>query len=503
MKKPRVWLIVLIFATACNPRVTLPTQTPTTAPEDLSQYSLDLIAANQNDIALLDRPTRYSLTLQFDPPGPTLNGAEDVRYFNRQPVPLNEIYFRLFANYPDSGGKITVSNLSVDGAPATPRYEMQNTALRVPFAKPFAPNASVDIHLDFTVSIPRDNKNHYADFTSTDGVVTLPTVYPLIPAYDAKGWHIEIGPPYGDLVYADVSLYAVTVTVPSTLTVIASGSTIGKTEKANGTTTWRLIGAPMRDFDLNFTDRLQNTSASIGETTVHSYYDPNDVGAGKSALQFATDALRIYQNRFGVYPYREFKIIETPTTAGGIEYPGVAIIARELYRNARQRDFFEFASAHEVAHQWWYGMVGNDQVNQPWVDESLTQYSTLVYYEDLRGAVTAQSILKNQFQNLYNRAKSSGHDAAVNQPVSAFNESDYSTIVYQKGPLFYDALRRKMGDALFFQFLRTYFERYRYKIATGNDILETAEGVYGSSLREEYQQWILVPAPIATPTPAK
>ncbi len=503
MQKLCVGLVLLIIATACNPRVALPTQTPAVAPEDLSQYSLDLIAANQNDVALLDHPTRYSMTLQFDPAGPTLNGAEDVRYFNRQSVPLNEIYFRLFANYPDSGGKITASHLSVDGAAAPPSYEMQNTALRVPLAKPLTPNASADVHLDFTVSIPRDNKNHYADFTSTDGIVTMPTVYPLIPAYDAKGWHIEIGPPYGDLVYADVSLYAVTLTVPSTMTVIASGSTIGKTENANGTTTWRLIGAPMRDFDLNLTDRLQKASAAVGETTVHSYYDPADVDSGKSALQFATDALRIYQKRFGVYPYREFKVIETPTTAGGIEYPGVAIIARGLYRTPRQRDFFEFATAHEVAHQWWYGMVGNDQVNEPWVDESLTQYSTLIYYEDLRGASVAQSILKDQFQNLYNRAKNSGHDAAVNQPVSAFNESDYSTIVYQKGPLFFDALRKKMGDALFFQFLRTYLERYRYKIATGAEVLKTAEGVYGSTLREEYQRWILIPAPITTPTPAK
>jgi aminopeptidase N len=377
---------------------------------------------------------------------------------------------------------------------------MQNTALRVPLTKPLAPGASVDVHLDFTVTIPRNSKQHYADFTADDNAVTMPSVYPLIPAYDAQGWHIEVPPPYGDLVYADVSLYAVTMTVPATMTVIASGSTIDTRDNGNGTTTWWMVGAPMRDFDLNVTDRLQKVSAVVGETTVNSYYEAADAEGGRNTLKYATDALRVFQDRFGAYPYRELDVIETSTTAGGIEYPGVVVIGRNLYSNPRQRDFFEFATAHEVSHQWWYGMVGNDQVNAPWVDESLAQYSTLIYYEDARGASAAQTILKNVFLDVYHHAKSTGRDAAVNQPVSAFNEPDYGAIVYGKGPLFYDALRKKMGNALFFKFLRMYFEQNRYRIATPEDILKVAEITCGCKLHDEYLQWILSPAPQGTPT---
>jgi hypothetical protein len=489
-------IVLFLLATSCNPAVPpapLPSPTPTSQVDDLAIYKPALVAGNQDDLSKLDRPTRYGLTFSYDPATQVLSGSEDARYINRQSAPLSEIYFRLFANYPDSGGSISVSKLTVDGLPLPFTLEVQNTALRVPLAPSLAPNAAVHLHLDFLVKIGRNSKGHYADFTANDSVTTMPSVYPLIPVYDAQGWHIELPPPFGDLVYADASLYAVTMTVPTTLTVIASGSTVGTTDNGNGTKTWRMVGAPMRDFDLNVTGQLTNASSSLGETTVNSWYEAADGDGGKKALQYATDALRIYQNRFGIYPYREFDVVETPTTAGGIEYPGIVVIARNLYHDPRESQFFEFATVHEVSHQWWYGMVGDDQVNQPWVDESLAQYSSLIDFEDVHGAGSRPGILRQVFQDPYNRAKTAGHDAPVNLPVASYNESDYSAIVYAKGPLFYDAIRTKMGDTLFFKFLKTYFDRYRYKIASGADILKTAEDTCSCSLQDEYATWITSP----------
>lgn len=496
IKRLQFCLAILFIATACAPT---PTATPTLAPtrtpvDENAIYRAALTTAAQNDLALIDRPTRYNMTLAYDAANAILSGSEDVRYFNRQQSPLNEIYFRLFANYPDSGGKISVTQLTVDGATATTDLQVQNTALRVSLSKPLAPNASINLHLEFAVSVPRGKNGHYDDFIASDSVVTLPTVYPLIPAYDSQGWHIELPPPYGDLVYADVSFYNVTLTVPSNMVVIASGSTIGMQDNGNNTATWKIVGAPMRDFDINLTSQLQKASAVVGETTINAYFDLADADNGKKSLQIASNAFQVFVNRFGDYPYREFDVVETPTTAGGIEYPGVIVVGQSLYKDSRQQDFFEFATAHEVSHQWWYGVVGDDQVNYPWVDESLAQYSTLIYEENQYGASRANTILKSYFTNSWNRAKDQGLDAAVNQPVAAFSESAYSAIVYGKGPLFYDAIRKTMGDDKFFAFLKNYYARYRYKIAFPEDILKTAEGTCACSLQSEYQQWILNPA---------
>jgi hypothetical protein len=492
----RFWLIAVILIVACQPTLSpTPTRTPPQVANDaFALYAQALTPSAQNDLSLIDRPTRYNLTLRYEANPPTLTGKQEVIYFNTESQPLNEIYFRLFANYPDSGGKITVTQTLVEGKAVTPELQAQNTALRIPLATSLAPNDSLTVQLDFTVTIPRNSQTHYADFTASDTVVTLPTIYPLIPAYDAQGWHIELPPPYGDLVYADVSFYRVAITVPANMLVIASGSTFDVVTHNDGTTTWHIVGAPMRDFDINLTTQLQKASIVIGETTINSYFELADAEGGKKALHVAKNALEAFQQFFGPYPYRELDIVQTPTTAGGIEYPGVVVIGKKLYSDPKSADFFEFATAHEVAHQWWYAMVGNDQVNYPWVDEALAQYSTLMYYESAHGSASASNILRNAFQAPYNRAKNEGRDQAVNQPVSAFTENDYGTIVYGKAPLFYDALRKKLGEEKFSRFLKTYFARYKYKIAFPDNILKTAEEVCGCSLQAEYQQWILSPA---------
>ncbi len=495
MKPIHVWFAILALIVGCGTALA-PTPSPMLAPTATPiPFAADLIPSLQSDIDLPQRPTRYDITLTYDPAFSTLTGSQEVLFTNRTGVNLSEIYFRLFANYPNSGGKITVTRALVNGSPASPTYETENTCLRVPLSTPLEPGSSVTIHLEYAVSIPRNNRGHYDDFIAADSVTTMPSVYPLIPAYDSKGWHTELPPPYGDLVYADASLYAVTMTVPATMTVIASGSVVGTTDNTDGTKTIQSVGAPMRDFDLNVTAQLQKASTTVGEVTVNSYFEPGDSVGGNDALKWASDALQVYIKRFGSYPYRKLDVVETPTIAGGIEYPTVVAIARALYKDNRNREFFEFAVAHEVAHQWWYGVVGDDQVNTPWVDESLAQYSALIYMEDVHGQVAAQTVLRGTFQGMYNQAKNAGHDTAVNQPVSAFDEQNYSAIVYGKGPLFYDALRKQMGDDVFFKFLRSVYEQYRYKILMPQDILRVAESVYGGNLHDLYQQWILSPAP--------
>ena len=496
MRFTRMLLVLFILLAACTPTPTA-TPSPSNTPaltDELALYRLALNAASQNDLVLTDRPTRYNLTLTYTAEPPTLTGSQDVLFVNRHTAPLKEVYFRLFANYPDYGGKITVVTVTANGVAVTPSLEAKETALRVPLAQPLAPNASVKFHLDFSVTIPRASKSRYADFGASDTVTLLPSIYPLIPGYDAQGWHVQVPPPYGDLVYADASLYTVTLTAPSALTVIASGTTIDTRDNGNGTKTWRIVGAPMRDWDLNLTPVMQKVSETVNGVTINSYYEPSDAAGGKRALQFAVDALRVFQARFGAYPYTEFDVVETPVSALGIEYPGIIVIAQSLYKDPREAETLEFVVVHEVAHQWWYALVGNDQVNYPWLDEALAQYSEAIYTEDLRGKTAAQSMVRGYFGAIYDRVKARGRDAAVNQPVAAFSEASYSEIVYGKGPLFFDAIRKTMGDEKFLRFLKTYAERYRYKVAFPEDLLKTAEEACACSLRAEYQQWIMSPA---------
>lgn len=458
------------------------------APENF--FQADLLPQYQNDLNLVHSPTTYKINMSLDPSLTRIDGKQSVVYTNRASVPLSEIYFRLFPNYPGSGGSASVSGLSVNGAAVNPELQADNTALRVPLRQPLAPGDRAKIDLDFSVSIPISNTGHYNDFVNAGWIAALPTVYPLIPAYDEKGWHTEVPPPYGDLVYADSSLYDVTVTAPSASTVIASGVTTDKSSDGDQTI-WHISAAPVRDFDLNLSSELQKSSSQINGTTINSWYLPSQVQSGKDVLKFATDSFKVYNLRIGAYPFKELDVVETPTTAGGIEYPGLVTIARQLYGNPDQLSFLEFTVAHEVAHQWFYSLVGNDQVNDPWLDESLVQYMTSMYLEDTYGKEEADITRKQYFNALYDTAKRRNKDAPVGLPVSAYDEEQYAAIVYGKGPLFFGEVRNQLGDQKFFAALQAYFQKRKYQNATPADLVSTFNEVGGQDITPLYEKWIV------------
>lgn len=470
------------------PATAVPTQPPPVTPV-AAGFDFALRPQFIKDMNLVQNKTFYTIDLELNDDLTQVQGDQRIIFANRTGETLNEIYLRLFANYPDEGGSIRIDEVRTNGALVSPTLEAKNTALRIPLARPLAPNLVVPISLKYAINIPADNKTRYGDFTRTDWITTLPTVYPLVPAHDQAGWHIEVPPPFGDLVYAESSIYDVTITAPSAYTVIASGELVQETN--NGArTTRRFIGAPMRDFDINLSDKLAKSSAQLDDITVNSYYQPEHVKGGQQALQWAVNAMRVYENRFGPYPFKELDVVESPTTAGGIEYPGVITVATNLYTDPGQTNFFEFATAHEVAHQWFYSAVGNDQVNHPWLDEALVQYATTVYFEDHYGKQIADNIRENYFTKQYEAAKQRYGDMPAGLPVSAYQEATYGAFVYAKAPKFFQAVRDQIGDEAFFKALSSYYTDFKFRIALPSDLVNAFNAASGHDITPLYEKWI-------------
>jgi aminopeptidase N len=146
----------------------------------------------------------------------------------------------------------------------------------------------------------------------------------------------------------------------------------------------------------------------------------------------------------------------------------------------------EYALAHEIAHQWWYGLVGSDQILRAWQDESLSQYSPVFYYERFRGKAEGQRILNAYMQNSFRAALDAGRDDIVDQSVYAWKDfNGYIWAVYNKGGMFYNAYRAKFGDAAFSRFARNYYDNNRYKFAGENDILEALKAGAGPGQEDE------------------
>lgn len=427
--------------------------------------------------------TQYFLALGIDWGTSQVMGRQTVRYTNLEAVPLKDLYLRLFPNTPGYGGQMRVAHLTLNGRPASPEVRLGGSALRILLNPPLAPLQTVTLTMEFTASVPLTDAVDYAQFAHIGGVMALPNVYPLIPVYDDEGWNVEVAPDYGDAVYSDVAFYRVEVTAPPTTTLVATGvCTTGMPG------IWRCEADRVRDFVVILGEDYGTVSQVVDGVQVNSYFYPADRDGGLRALQVAANALTLYSRLFGPYPYGELDVVETPTRAGGIEYPTLVVISERLYRGHPR---LEWVVAHEVAHQWWYGVVGNDQVDHPWLDEALTQYSTFLYHEFLYGPEVASEVFGREFQDFYDRLVRAGEDMPVGLPVAAYPPDLYGPVVYRKGPLYFHALRQRVGDEKFFAVLRRYYLWHRFGIATPESLLEVIRAVTGDAQRDLYDRWIL------------
>ena len=417
-----------------------------------------------------------------------LMGSEQIRYTNTETTPLEDIHFRLYPNLPGYGGQMTVSTVWVNDQPVMPVLEADDTVLRAPLSSPLLPGESATVTLDFEAQLPNETQGGYNIFSYSNGTAALANFYPAVAVYDDEGWDIDIPPPYGDATYLDTALFHVELTIPQAMIVAASGSVIDSTINENGTQTLLLASGPMRDFYIAMREDFQIASETVDGVTVNSYYPPELAEGGQLALRYAADALALFNERFGPYPFAEFDVVATPTTAGGVEYPGIVVISENLY--GQSGGFFEHATVHEVAHQWWYSLVGNDQIDDPWLDESLTNYSTIFYWETFGGPNAGESVIEGYFFGPYEAAQERVGDRAVTGPVSAYTEGEYSAFVYGKGPLFFNALRQEVGDEVYFDIMHTYLTEFKYKIATANDLFAIIEQKSGQNVEPLLETWL-------------
>jgi len=479
-----------------SPPTARPTSSPTPAPPPADQAQA-MRPEFTADLDLFPDATRYEIELSIDLDTVTLTGHERVVYANTEDVPLDTLYLRLFPNTPGYGNPLassmtrpmTVSTISVDGEPVQPVVELESSALRLPLDPPLAPGEAVELALDFTLAIPTEAEEGYRQLGYYDEVLALANAYPLIPVYDDEGWNVEVASPYGDAVYSDSAFYTVRVTAPADLALAASGTCTTSTSNPDGSVAWTCVTGPVRDFNAVLRAGYQVESNLVDGVTVNSIFYPQHQEGGEQVLDYATEAVRLFSDWFGAYPFTELDVIETPTQAGGIEYPGLVVINSTYYETLSER--MEWVVVHEVGHQWWYSLVGNDQIDEPWLDEALAQYSTLLYFEERYGADLAPRLVEQVFRRPYEELVDSGRDLPAGLPVEAYSGEDYGPVVYQKGPLYFHALRREVGEEDFWAILQAYFAGNRYGIATPEDWLAAVEAVTGDEQRDLYGQWIV------------
>lgn len=458
--------------------------------DDRSLFQSGLVESQQSVLEELDGASVYHIEFNIDESIYQISGHQDVRYTNMEDVELNEVQFRLFPNI--LGGQMDISNVTMNGLEITPELALENSLLIVRLPAALERGQSVEISMDFDITVPRSVEMNYGVLAYYENVLTLAHAYPMICVYDDEGWNSEIPPQDGDVTYGDASFYIVKITAPQDLTLVTTGSELRRDE-AGQTQTLYVANGPARDFYLVASPDYQEISETFGEVTIRSYAPAASADGAEMALDVAARAIDIFSRRFAPYPYTEFDIVSTPTLALGIEYPGMVAITSRIYDvsgdygGAPASVYMESTVAHEVGHQWYYALVGDDQLDDPWLDESLTQFITLQYYEDEYGPQGGEGF-RDSLEGRWERVGNA--DIPIGLPVASYDGAEYGAIVYGRGPLFFDALRTEMGIEKFDAFLKEYTETLAWGIATPEFLQSLAEEHCACDLDSLFEEWV-------------
>lgn len=456
--------------------------------EDRTLYASSLVSGQQTVLEGQPGAPIYHMAIEIGDDLVQIQGNQEVLYTNRTGGPLEAIYFHLYPNL--TGGALTISGLRVNGSPVVPTYQLRDSAMEVPLNSPLQPGDQAVIAMEFAVTVPTDESSNYGTFAYLGDVLALAHFYPMVVAHDESGWDLEIPSPQGDVIYADAGFYLVRATGPSSLVIAASGVALEE-ELKDGRQVLTFASGPARDFYLAASKDYEVLRATVGETTVRSYAFPETSEGSELALDYAIAALRSFEERFGPYPLTELDLVQTATSALGVEYPGIVAIANRIY-NADALQYLEATVAHEVGHQWFYNVVGNDQLEEPWLDEALTQYATLLYFEDAYGQ-RGYDGFRDSLTSRWNRVNL--EEIPIGLPVRDYEGREYGAIVYGRGPLFFEALEAEMGAETFARFLRDYYATFAWENVDTEALRNLAEQHCQCDLTPLFEEWVYAGAP--------
>ncbi len=456
---------------------------------DYSPFARGLV----NPLEILEHPFLrtapiYHLTLRLEDDLTTLDGEMAVRYTNTGRSAIGSLDFALLPNIVP--GSMTVTDIRENGEPVPSELREGSIAVRVRFRRPLAPLERATIAMRYRLRIPTSPVVGFGGLLSWRGELSLGYAYPMIPA--SGRWEWGRPPAWGDLTANPASFYLVEMSYPERLTLAAPGVTLAK-RSAGGRTRLLLAFGPARDLFLALGKDLQVREVRHGLTTIRSYAPLGLSAASPAILDEAARSLALYAMRYGPYPYRTLSFVSALFEAEGLEFPGMIILTSWLYGDPQRSldgstvgTALELTVAHETAHQWFYALVGNNQLTEPWIDESLAQYSMWLYWRERHGPERAERLLRSFSWD----ARSAGSDLPIGKPVASYTPRQYEAAIYGRGPLFLMALADRMGEPDFDRFLRELSADYRWRVVTGEQYERLAERRCGCDLSKLWKEWV-------------
>lgn len=432
-------------------------------------------AARRPSIPLPDLEADYTLDIgELRFAEGQLRTAETVRVVNRESCALDRLFFSVTSA---QWGWFTLDRVTVDGREVAARLD--GTVLPVPLGRRLAPGEGVTVALDFRLDVGTA-PDGFAGTTQAGDILRLAYWFPILS--DDHQY-----PPFLDPPYTATADFEVTLTAPQELVVAHTGVVAEERANGDGTVTRRIAAPNVRDFVLNLSPSYQiarRTAANGVE--VELYYNPRTIdplgqnpalvqGQVDATLDAAVLAEERLSELFGQYPYPVLRVVDAGRQlAGGIEFPML------VWVNMAIRPIDELVY-HEVAHEWFYGVIGTRTQQDPWIDEGGASF--LESY--LNGDLPANPPGPRQFA--YRLSTS------VWEVPAGGGQRGATLAIYTQGEAFYTRVWQAMGDDAFWGALQALYRDRRFGIITPRDLLGYWQAASPVDLRPIFREYLDYP----------
>jgi aminopeptidase N len=428
-----------------NTPTLLPTATPSTLPP--------------TPVPIPERPI-YHLITSFDYDRHFVTIDETITYPNHTGTLLDSLTLAIAANLWQNCFRL--ESITMDGTPVTD-FALSGHRLDIPLPTPLEPETVSELHLHYSLSLPyMDQRYSYRAriFGYSEMQTNLTNWYPFVVPFMDGEWIIHEPWSHGEYLVYPLADFIVDLKFTNSgyaPVVAASGA-----PESNGASTRYTLTAG-RAFVISASRDFEVSSLKVGDVKASSYYFPIYKRAGEGALIASKQAIEVFSERFGPYPHKTLSIV-VADFMDSMEFSALYFNSRYFYDqfDGSPQNYLTFVSVHETAHQWWFEQVANDQALEPWLDESLTTYSELIFYE-----TKYPDLVPWWWSYRINFFDPSGF---IDIPVyQGQNDENYKLIVYFNGTHFLHDLRARIGDEVFYAFLKNYFIQNKGGIASKDD----------------------------------
>lgn len=488
----------------------------------IKQPVIPEVPVDKKPIPLSQRTVEYHLDTKLNVGAQQIEGVEIVTWHNPGKKTVSEIYFHLYPNafssdkttfMKESGGALrsdkmtagsygsmTITSIkSVDGMNLLPRMQItqpddgntnDKTVMKLRLPDPVAPKGDITLQISFTVKLP----HAFARMGYAKEFVMAGQWFPKIAAYETvgtrgrtvEGWNIHQYHGNSEF-YSDFSIYSVKIQVPTGYTVAATGFPTKPAHQQDKTTTYQFYADDVHDFawaaSPNFVYAEEAFStANVPGVKIKLYLDPQHKDLKDRYFHAAKSALANYSKWYGAYPYSTLSIVVPPADgggAGGMEYP---TLVTAFAADSEDPDYeLERVVVHEIAHQYWYGMVATNEFEEAWLDEGFASYS-----ED--------KLMEQEYGVEPNLPLESSYMTSP-APLKLYawkynNHHHYAENVYTRAKLVLLGIEKEIGTKQMSKVIRTYFQKWKFKHPSTSDFQKVLEQTTQRSWSEFFDQYV-------------